>query len=130
MHLFSGRQWTFPIATSYGAWWLVVYGLRSVVVVSKRVWFQCGVPVLGCFCSPVRSGGLKSFFVSARGGCFGLFMVSIPLWWCQNVFRFRAVWLSGVVSLFRSAMVVAFLFLFRCGMAVWSCLCFWSAVVV
>ena len=35
-----------------------------------------------------------------------------------NVFRFRAVWLSGVVSLFRSAMGVAIRFLFRCGVAV------------
>ena len=36
----------------FDAGWLfwVVYGLRFVVVVSRRVWFQCGVSVLGCFC--------------------------------------------------------------------------------
>ena len=35
-----------------------------------------------------------------------------------NVCRFRVVWLSGVVAFFRSAMGVAILFLFRCGVAV------------
>ena len=95
--------------------------------------------VLCCLWFAVRCGRFKTCLVSVRGACLGLFLFSGPQWWFEIVFcfgagwlfwvvygfqsvvvvqtflKFRAVWQSGVVSLFRSAMVVGFFVSVRDG---------------
>ena len=116
--------WLFWAVFGFGAGWLamVVSGFRSAMVVLNRFLFRCGVAVLGCLWFSVRVCRFNAFLVSMRGGCFGLCMVFGPRWSFQNVFGFGAVWLSWVVSVLRSAVVVSNRFLFRRGVAVLGCL--------